>query len=136
MDGIEHLDGMSIACASNADRLMQNKFTTMAAHDNDPHALVPMLITSMEDQDPAKCASLIQLLVKKQVWVTPTLNVFAFGAIRLYEDQWQKDSQYLPAPLREKWQQQLAQAKTSLEDPASFLSKFSKLYTPWFMTNR
>ena len=133
IDGIEHLDGISIACARNADSLMDSKFNAMETHGNDPHSLIPILFTSVENQDPKKCASLVQLLVKQQVWVTPTLNLFAVGTVRFYEEQWHKDSQYLPVPLREKWQKLLAQTKTSLEDPSSILYKFSNLYTPWFM---
>lgn len=133
MNGIEHLDGISEACARNAGSLMASKVTIMEAHDNNPHALVPLLLTSLVDQDPDKCAALIQLLVEKKVWITPTLNVFALGTVRFYEQQWHKDSQYLPVPLQEKWGKQLAQAKMSLEDPTSFLSKLSDHYTPWFM---
>lgn len=123
-DGVEHIRGMEFDCAKDPQKLLAQRTKIMDDNAKGDGAAVRRMVhatvrpVAFAEQDPARCAELIKLFVKKGTWHTPTLHIVAFRALRNYEKpKWKDALRYLPDSLRPVWQARLA----DYTDPSKYL---------------
>ena len=85
MDGIVHLKGTDYGCARNPEALREERVSILDAADEDELGvyLWERVIgisgpKAMAQQDPERCAELVQLFAREGIWQTPGISTEAF----------------------------------------------------------
>lgn len=132
LNSMEHMRNLELACASNADELLEQRHQLLDLGKNDPGGILRSRIhqaqrsTAIENYDEQKADEVLAVLAKNQTWQIPTLAL-ATGSVRKYfnKTNFQESFQLLPAALEQQW-------TTAIENIGeNEVSAFNQSYHEW-----
>ena len=132
MSSMEHMRNLELACASNADELLQERLQLLKAEKDSAGGILRSKIHELQrkiavkNYDDNKANEVLAVLAKNKTWQIPTLALSTFLTNRHFERQsWQESITYMPDAIEEQWQKGAAALKETPVTP------FRVEYSEW-----
>jgi imidazolonepropionase-like amidohydrolase len=118
MRSIEHWAGYLEGCSTREDEILKGQLAALslpAAERGRRNAELRRM--AVDSYSPEKCAALAARFVKQGTWISPTF--MPAGNVRTTADRNADLAKYVFAPLRTRWQQQVAGAPAAAPEPSA-----------------
>lgn len=131
---MQHLRNIELSCAGNTDELAQMRKVKIASKTVIPQSKLRSQMhtdqraLALSNQSEETCASLLELLLKEDVYQTPTLTISRFFTRRLFEDDaFRQTFDYMPKDVAKGWHTRSARLRNFPTSDASIA------YDNWIM---
>jgi imidazolonepropionase-like amidohydrolase len=132
LNSIEHLKNLELSCASNADKLLEERKRLLASGKNDRGGVLRSRIhraqqqIAIENYDEYKAQEVLDVMAQNQTWQIPTLAINTGSTKRFFATvEWKESYKYLPDSIEQQWRKNV---ETMM---GREVSEFSHRFAKW-----
>ncbi len=132
LNSMEHMRNLELACAKDADALLEKRRALLAAGKNDPGGILRTRIhdaqrqNAVETFDPLIADQVLDVLAENNVWQIPTMALNLAGTERPFmNEEFRRSFTYLPDSIEASWR------KNSTSFAEQEIPEFQKEYSKW-----